>query len=92
MNSCHLPVRFSIDKARTLDTMEAVLAIARRGGLTLSRLQLHSRAGDDLALLELRASDPELLNLFVLRLSNVIGVADIDAAEPAVCMLHLSKI
>jgi hypothetical protein len=81
MNTCHLPVHFCIEKDRTLDTMEAVLAIARRGGLTLGKLQLHSRGEDDLAMLELRASDPALLDLFLLRLSNLIGIADITTPE-----------
>jgi hypothetical protein len=80
MYTSHLPVRFSIDKERTLDTMEAVLAIARRGGLTLGKLQLHSRASDDEAYLELLAHDPALLDLFMLRLHNVVGVLDIAPA------------
>jgi hypothetical protein len=75
----HLPVRFSIDKDRTLDTMEAVLAIARRGGLTLGKLQLQARDSFDHAYLELQAHDPALLDLFLLRLQNVVGVADIAA-------------
>lgn len=80
MNSSHLPVRFSMDKDRTLDTMEAVLAIARRGGLTLGKLHMRSREADDLAYLELQAPDPALLDLFLLRLQNVVGVEAIATA------------
>lgn len=75
-----LALTFTIDRQATLDTMEAVLAIARRGGLQLAALQLRTRAHDDSAYLELLAPDPDLLDLFLARLGNLIGVSDIDPA------------
>lgn len=76
-----LALTFSIDPQHTLDTMEAVLAIARRGGLQLGALQLGPRAQDGRAYLELQAPDPDLLDLFLARLHNLIGVADIAPAR-----------
>ncbi len=76
-----LQVAFSLHKADTLDVIEAVLAIARRGGLQLQALQLRSRSSDDAAFLALAAPDTDLLDLFLHRLHNVIGVHDIDAAH-----------
>ena len=73
MNDYRLPLTFSLDPDRVLDTLEAVLAIARRGNLRLARLQLDSGA----VALELDAHDPDLLDLFGARLHNVIGVHDI---------------
>jgi hypothetical protein len=75
MNESLLPVNFSVDKDRTLDTMEAVLAIARRGGLRLGAMQLRSLDQDDRVYLELHAPDPDMLDLFMARLHNQIGVA-----------------
>lgn len=74
MDYSHLPLTFSLDHNGTLDTLEAVLAIARRGGLRLAKLSL-----DDLKVaIELRADDADLLALFSARLHNVIGVYDIS--------------
>jgi hypothetical protein len=78
MNDTHLPVSFSVDKDRTLDTVEAVLAIARRGGLRLGAMQLRSRESDDRVYLELHAPEPDLLDLFMARLHNQVGVDAID--------------
>jgi acetolactate synthase regulatory subunit len=79
MNHAHRPVSFSVDKDHTLDTMEAVLAIARRGGLRLGALQLRSQERSDRIYLELLAPEPDLLDLFMARLHNQIGVDAIDA-------------
>jgi len=74
MDYSHLPLTFSLDHDSALDTLEAVLAIARRGGLRLAKLNLieHKVA------VELRADDADLLTLFSARLHNVIGVHDIS--------------
>ena len=69
---------FFVDKGQTLDALEAALAIARRGGLQLSSLQLRSGAADDAVYLCLQAGEPGLLELFLARLHNVIGIAGID--------------
>jgi hypothetical protein len=68
-----LTVTFSIDPGDTLGTLEAVLAIARRGGLQLGTLELRSQAR-----LELRAPDPDLLDLFLARLHKQIGVQELS--------------
>lgn len=73
MNNHRLPLTFSLDPDSLLATLEAVLAIARRGNLRLARLQLDGGA----VALELDAHDPDLLDLFGARLSNVIGVYEI---------------
>jgi hypothetical protein len=77
MNSAFLPLTFSLDQNSTLDTLEAVLAIARRGGLRLCKLDCRQQEVS----LELAADDPDLLALFQCRLQNVIGVNDILVSE-----------
>jgi hypothetical protein len=74
MNYSHLPLTFCLDQDSALDTLEAVLAIARRGGLRLAKLNLE----DHQVAVELRADDADLLALFSARLHNVIGVHDIS--------------
>ena len=78
MTYAKLPLTFLIDSQSTLDTLEAVLAIARRGGLRLSTLQLQANGEDDLVSMELRADESDLLELFDARLRNVIGVHGIE--------------
>jgi len=77
MNDHRLPLTFSLDPDSLLDTLEAVLAIARRGNLRLARLQMNEGA----VALELAAHDRDLLDLFGARLHNVIGVHDIAMAQ-----------
>ncbi|NHZ81512.1 hypothetical protein F2P44_19845 [Massilia sp. CCM 8695] len=90
MNDSHLPLSFSVSKTATLDTLEAVLAIARRGGLQLAALALDSRAGDDTVFLNLRAPDADLLDLFMARLNNVIGITDICPQDEKVTRMHVA--
>ena len=90
MNDSHLPLRFSVPKTATLDTLEAVLAIARRGGLQLAALELDNRAADDTIFLNLRAPDADLLDLFMARLYNVIGISDICPMHKEVTRMHVA--
>jgi acetolactate synthase regulatory subunit len=69
---------FCTDKDTTIDTLEAVLATARRGGLQLARLQMHARGAHDQVVLELIARDSDLLDLFVHRVRNLFGVYSIE--------------
>lgn len=78
MTRAHLPLTFCLDKDAAIDTLEAVLAIARRGGLRLSRLHLTARDTDDLVSIELLASEHDLLDLFEHRLRNLINVSNIE--------------
>jgi len=78
MNSAHLALTFCVDKPGTLDALEAVLAIARRGGLQLAALQLRSLPAQDSVFLDLQAPDPDLLDLFMARLHNVIGIDSVE--------------
>lgn len=78
MTSAYLPLTFSVDKDSCLDTLEAVLAIARRGGLRLARLQLIPRAAHDAVHMELLAPDPDLLTLFEARVRNLVDVYDLE--------------
>jgi hypothetical protein len=80
----HQHLTFFVEKRQTLDALEAVLAIARRGGLQLSGLQLNSRDADDAVHLSVQAGEPGLLELFVARLHNVIGIGAIDVNTPAI--------
>jgi len=72
-----LTVTFSVDPAHAFDTLEAVLAIARRGGLQLGALDYCRHARVDLL-----APDPRLLDLFLARLCNQIGVDAIVPSRP----------
>ena len=81
MTYTHLSLRFSIDPDSSFDTLETVLAIARRIGLQLVHLELRAGAR---ACVELRAADADPLALFCARLHNVIGVDEI-------CMLPIEQ-
>lgn len=78
MNPAHLALTFCVDKNGTLDALEAVLAIARRGGLQLAALQLRSLPTQDSVFLDLQAAEPDLLDLFMARLHNVIGIDSVE--------------
>ncbi len=78
----HQHLTFTVDKAQTLDALEAALAIARRGGLQLTGLQLRSCEQGNAVDLCLHAGEAGLLELFVARLHNVIGIAVIDVNTP----------
>jgi acetolactate synthase regulatory subunit len=77
MTSALLPLTFSVDKDTALDSLEAVLAIARRGGLSLAALQVTSVAAGKLIAIELLAGERDLLDLFSARLHNLVDVYDI---------------
>lgn len=77
MTSPRLPLSFSIDPDSAFDTLEVVMAIARRIGLHL----LHLRAGADRVFLVLGGSNDDALALFYARLHNVIGVHDINVGS-----------
>lgn len=83
MNDAHLPLAFSVDKSTSLDTLEAVLAIARRGGVRLASLHLQAHDTADLVTMELVAGERDLLDLFDARLRNLIGVHGIETAGRA---------
>lgn len=76
MTSARLPLSFSVDPDSTFDTLEMVLAIARRIGLRLARFEFDGAR----VVLDLHAGDADPLALFHARLNNVIGIYD-------VCML-----
>jgi acetolactate synthase regulatory subunit len=78
MNSPHLALTFHVAKDCTLDTLEGVLAIARRGGLNLAGLQLRSCDGNDAISLDLFHEEADRLDLFFARLNNVWGVHSVE--------------
>lgn len=86
MTSKHLPLTFYLDRECTLDTIEAVLAIARRGGLRLANLTLREEDASSRVCLEVVAEDPDRLDLFIARLGNLFGVHGVEAY--ACCTMH----
>ena len=84
MTSARLPLSFSLEPGSPLDTLEMVLAIARRIGLRLAHLQLRG----ELVFLDLHGADEDALALFRARLHNLIGVHDIVVD---VCMLPIGQ-
>jgi acetolactate synthase regulatory subunit len=69
-----LPLSFSVEPDSTLDTLEMVLAVARRIGLRLAQLELRPA---NQVFIDLHAADDDALALFCARLHNVIGVHDV---------------
>ncbi len=81
MNDHLLPITFSLDQDCPIGTLEAVLAVARRGNVRLVSLRLHGNA----VALEVDADERDWLHLFGARLHNVIGVHALawpDRSEP----------
>ncbi len=78
MTTSRLPFTFSVDKATPFDTLEAVLASARRGGLTLVNMRAHATDGAVRVSIELLAQERDLLDLFAARLGNLVDVFDIQ--------------
>ncbi len=78
MKNALLPLTFSVASADTLDTLEAVLAIARRGGVRLNAMKVHacSHARDEVDLV-LSALDADLLALFLARVRNLFCVEEL---------------
>ncbi|QYF92084.1 hypothetical protein KY495_15045 [Massilia sp. PAMC28688] len=68
---------FLLEPDCTLDILEAVLATARRGGLHLGALRVHNKERNNAVHLRVRVGDPHLLDLFELRLNNIIGVHEL---------------
>lgn len=66
-------MRFSIEPDCAFNSLEMVLAAARRINLKLLRMQVRA----DRVWLELDAADEDPLTLFGTRVQNVIGVYDI---------------
>lgn len=78
MTTSRLPFTFSVDEATPFDTLEAVLATARRGGLTLVNIRAHATAGAVRVSIELLAQERDLLDLFAVRLRNLVDVFDMQ--------------
>jgi hypothetical protein len=78
MNSAALTLTFHISRDEPAATLEAVLAIARRGGVHLSAMRFADLVHDRHAILTLASDEPDRLDLFLARLHNLIGVSDIN--------------
>ncbi len=81
MNTHHLTLTFFTEADEALATLESVLATARRGNVAITRFQMEPARHDQELWLDASASEPELLDLFVARLSNIIGLHDCRVAE-----------
>jgi hypothetical protein len=84
MNSPRLCLTFRVDPDSPLDTLEMVLATARRISLRLARMQVRG----ELVFLDLRADEEGPLTLFCARLHNLIGVHSIALN---ICMLPIEQ-
>lgn len=76
MNLATLSLTFSVDQDEPMGILEAVLAIARRGGVSLNELSF-TDPGNARASIRLQSDEAERLDLFLARLHNAIGVRDI---------------
>lgn len=78
MNDAHLSLTFCLPDTDTLDTLEAVLAIARRGSVRLATMQVSPcDTRRQQVAIALRAAEPDLLELFLARLRNLYCIDDI---------------
>lgn len=82
MNSATLSLSFSIGPDDPLGTLEMVLATARRGGVSLSNMHVRNTACSLHIGLLLNAPERERLELFALRLNNLIEVSHVNCQEP----------
>ena len=82
MNPTTLSLSFCIDHADPMSTLEAVLATARRGGLTLARLTFTEGPKVYQALIGVQADDPDQLGLFQLRLNNLLDISNVACHRP----------
>ena len=88
MNSDHLSLSFQMEKDDTLATLETVFATARRGNVRVTELQLSSPEPDDRVFMALSAENQDLLDLFLARLHNIIGVHNCCvAAKPTLALM-----
>lgn len=82
MNPASLSLTFAIDPDEPAGTLEAVLAIARRGGVTLACASFTASGRDARARLRLSSSEPDRLDLFLARLHHVVGVSQVLCDYP----------
>lgn len=77
MNPASLSLSFAVDQDQACGTLEAVLAIARRGGVTLARMDYADIGKHARASVRLTSEEPDRLDLFLTRLHNVIGISQV---------------
>ena len=78
---------FLLEPASTLDTLEAILATARRGGLQLDALRVQPEGADNAVHMRVRGPDADMLDLFTLRLHNLMDVHAIERQSADICMI-----
>ncbi|MES3023333.1 MAG: hypothetical protein V4857_17355 [Pseudomonadota bacterium] len=81
LHTSQLSIHFSVSAEHAFNALEAVLAIARRGGLSIGALKVEPAgpAGAHVVWLELRASEEDPLALFLARLQGVFDIDDLCA-------------
>lgn len=90
MNPTTLSLSFCIDHADPMSTLEAVLATARRGGLTLARLTFTEGPMVHQALIGVQANEPDQLELFLLRLNNLLDISKVAChRSPDISPFHV---
>lgn len=78
MNLTTLSLTCAVGQDDPLGTLESMLSIARRGGLQLASMQADHVPQALNVTLVLQAQEAERLELFLARLGNAIGVADVQ--------------
>lgn len=81
MNNAHLTLTLDLESDDTLGTLETVLATARRGGLQLDHLQFTLAPQGAAVHLAVCAEESDRLDLFALRLDNLLGVRSVQRAR-----------
>ena len=83
MNADLHTLTFAIDPQAAFDTLEAVLATARRGGLDLSSLYIEAATAE----MTVRTTEPDRFALFRARVDNLAGILH---SEEKVARMHVA--
>ena len=77
MDTTTFSLTFSLAKSDPMGTLEAALATARRGGIDLVSLTFAEGSHGDTAAMRVRSDDADRLELFLVRLANLIDVSNL---------------
>ena len=90
MDPTTLSLNFCVARDDPMSTLEAVLATARRGRLALASFTFTAGADRHSAVIEVQADEADRLDLFSLRLGNLIDISDVTAhVPPSTARIHM---